>query len=134
MSREDEERLVFEDEGEIAIRIVEWFTLLSKMRSASETVPAEVLIKELSKADAELLHHDYKWLVSFLAQHFMAERKRIDRLVQLDSVRPTAPYTAEMYDEAVSRIRERGEKETKTNIAKVLGVTRKTLSKWGRPA
>ncbi len=71
---------LWEEQGKIATRLVEWFALFRKVRNA-ESVPAELLIEQIRRADPAMLDHDHEWLLVFLFERFAAKRDHLKRNV-----------------------------------------------------
>lgn len=128
---DDREREVWESEAKTAERIIQWFELLMKIHEAAQAgVDPGELIARVRQANREALEHDRIWLMEFIKDRFVAENRTIGNLRQLDNARRRAcPYTAGQYDAAVQVA---GTKQQA--LARELGVSRKTLRKYGRPA
>ena len=124
------EKELWEKEGEIAIRVVEWFSLFRKLRKAADTVPPDLVIEQLKRADPEMLAGAHIWLMNFLQDRFSSEKRTIEtrKVNQANAAKRTCPYTRRQYDAAVAKV---GTKQEA--LAMRLGVSRDTIRKYGRP-
>lgn len=119
-SKKEREEELWKREGEIAIRIVQWFDLLSKLREAAgKGVEPDDLIKQLLRADPEMLEHDYFWLMSLLTERFQLSQAQLNR-------RRVARVTPETYEKAW----ERSPNGSVSDIARRMGVSRTAIQNW----
>ena len=121
MSKTDKlKKELWDDEAEIAIRIVEWFNLLRKLRhAAGRGVATNKLIEQLLRADPDLIDHDYTWLMILLRKRFELGNAK------LNAVRPKK-ITDEKFSQAVEDARD----GTKVAVAKELKCSVKTLNRY----
>lgn len=119
-SKEQREKELFEREGEIAERIIDWFDLLIDLRRAADAgPPPETVVDRLRRADPAMLHHDYMWLIRIFSERFILGRQKLDR------GRP-AQITAERYLTAWEESRA----GSVSDVAKRMKVSRQALQTW----
>jgi len=121
---EERKRVLWEDEGEVAIRVVECFDLFVKLRRAADLAPPDQVIALMKKIDPAMLEGASVWLTMFLFDRFDREKQKIATSEKNSTAgaTKTAPFTAEQYVSAKGR--------TQAQLAKEFDCTPKTLRKW----
>jgi hypothetical protein len=74
----EREAEVWKVEAEAAIRVVEWFDLLVKLRRAADTVQPDKLIAAFRDSCLALLEHDRLWLMQLLSDRFAVARDKLE--------------------------------------------------------
>ena len=119
---------LWDHEGEIAIRIVNWFELLIKLRlAASKGVPPKDLIDQLMQASPDMLDHDFEWLMIMLQERFQLSQEQFNRLSNLK--RHPKKITLSRYIRAYRESRN-GSIADMARRLKPEKVSRKSLSNW----
>jgi hypothetical protein len=78
MNKEERAADLWEREGQIAKRGLEWFNLLITLRRAAEReMPPEPLIEELRRANLDAMYDDYMKLTSVLYARFSLGRDKL---------------------------------------------------------
>lgn len=128
MSTADREDKLWKEDGETAIRIIEWFDLFCKLRKLADVAPADAVVEQLRRADPRMLDQDFMDLVALAFERFSLEKADIDQIKKLDAVRPA--FMSKFSDEQKKRIVARAKNENNAALAMEVGIAERTLARW----